>query len=82
MKTQSLVEIQEIAVNAILDERQQGIRAMAYGRSLLDKTPMVIRGIRKWYVKAAKRQGWNDVQIRLQWEDIKEIAVLTDNAEG
>jgi len=72
----TLTTAQENAVNAILCARTQGNRAAAAGMTLLNKSPRVLRGIRKSYERQAARFGFQPEQISAQWQDVKDMAQL------
>lgn len=76
----NLIENQDYAINAILQAREQGKRAASFGMTLLNKSPRVLRGIRKGFERRAALQGWNAKQIAAQWQDVKDMAVLEANA--
>lgn len=80
--TLTLIQIQQNAIDAILCARTQGKRASAFGMTTLNKSPRVIRGIRKNYWQLASRFGFSAEQVAAQWGDVKDMAVLEANCEA
>ena len=78
---QHLIQIQEEAVESILTTPQQGKRAAMYGMTLLNRQSREIGAIHKRYERKALKLGFSAEQVKLQWNDVKDMALLEARAE-
>lgn len=72
----TLTTFQTEAVESILAARPQGKRAAAFGHTLLNRNPRVLRGIRNTYERQAAQMGFTTEQIAAQWGDVRDMASL------
>jgi hypothetical protein len=79
---QTLIQLQEQAVEAILGTPEQGKRAAKYGMTVLNRRPRTVAAIRRRFETGVAKIGFVDAKVvRDLWEDVKDMAKLEAGVE-
>lgn len=79
MKT--LIGIQDDAIADILNAKTYARSRFHSSGTFLNRKRMVMRGIRRRFLKASAKLGYNEAQTEDQWRAVKDMALLQASAE-
>jgi hypothetical protein len=78
---QTLIQLQEQAIEAILSARVQTKASCMYGMTILNRSRRMVGAIRRQYVKGLAKWDIPPTQYYQLWKDVCDMAELEAGAE-